>query len=83
MHTNEPKELELTVTLQDKVKVVDKFLTLRRVTVHNTQNGLIAMQPRHQGSGNLESLASGDALTLLGEGDSGEIGSECKVLILG
>ena len=83
MHTQEPKELELTVTLQDKVKVVDKFLTLRRVTVHNTENGLIAMQPRHQGSGNLESLASGDALTLLGEGDSGEIGSECKVLILG
>ena len=50
MHTQEPKELELTVTLQDKVKVVDKFLTLRRVTVHNTENGLVAMQPRHQGS---------------------------------
>ena len=83
LHTEEPREIRLNVTLQDKVKVVDEFLTLRRVTVHNTENGLVAMQPRHQGSGNLESLASGDALTLLGQGDTGEVGSECTVLILG
>jgi len=82
-NTNEPSELKLKVRLEDKVKTVPEFLTLRRVTIHQTEDGLVARQPRHQGSGNLESLASGDALTLLGEGDTGEVGTECSVLILG
>ena len=43
---------------------------------------MVARQPRHQGSGNLESLASADALTLLPPGASGEAGETIDVLLL-
>ena len=38
--------------------------TLRRVTLTSTEDGMMAHQPRHQGSGNIESLASASGLTL-------------------
>ena len=42
----------------------------------------MAHQPRHQGSGNIESLASASGLTLLQPGQSGEVGAWIDVLVL-
>ena len=43
---------------------------------------MMAHQPRHQGSGNLESLASASGLTLLQPGQSGDVGEWIDVLVL-
>jgi molybdopterin biosynthesis enzyme len=43
---------------------------------------MMAYQPRHQGSGNIESLASAHGLTLLQPGQSGEVGTWIDVLVL-
>ena len=77
-----PVELRLKAKLCDRVKSTKDCVTLRRVTLHSTSEGLMAYQPRHQGSGNLESLASADGLTLLQPGQSGEVGSWVDVMVL-
>ena len=81
-HTTEPAELRLRAVLQDSVKSTQDCVTLRRVKLHFTQQGVEAYQPRHQGSGNLESLASADGLTLLQPGQSGEAGQSIDVMVL-
>lgn len=68
--------------LIDQVKSTNDCLTLRRVTITPSEEGLEARQPRHQGSGNIESLASADALTLLKPGQSGNIGETIEVILL-
>ena len=80
--TDEPKEWKIRAKLCDPVKSTKDCVTLRRVTLFSTDEGMMAYQPRHQGSGNLESLASADALTLLQPGQSGEVGSWIDVLVL-
>ncbi len=77
-----PVELKLRAQLKDSVKSTQDCVTLRRVTLHFTEQGIEAFQPRHQGSGNLESLASADGLTLLQPGQSGEVGTWIDVLVL-
>ena len=77
-----PIETLVRVKLADKVKSADDCITLRRIQIHNTEDGLTGTQPRHQGSGNLESLASADALTLLQPGQTGEVGEWIDALIL-
>jgi len=77
-----PIETQVRVKLADKVKSTEDCMTLRRIQIHSTEEGLIGTQPRHQGSGNLESLASADALTLLGPGQIGEVGEWIDALIL-
>ena len=77
-----PIETPVRVKLADKVKSTDDCMTLRRIQIHSTPEGLIGTQPRHQGSGNLESLASADALTLLRPGQIGEVGEWIDALIL-
>ena len=81
-HTTEPMELRLRAVLRDRVKSTQDCVTLRRVKLHFTQQGVEAYQPRHQGSGNLESLASADGLTLLQPGQSGEVGQWIEVMVL-
>ena len=81
-HTSEPAELRLKAILRDRVKSTQDCVTLRRVQLHFSDQGVEAYQPRHQGSGNLESLASADGLTLLQPGQSGEIGQSIDVLVL-
>ena len=44
-----------------------KLPTLRRVTLQSTEDGFLADQPKHQGSGNIDSLSSADGLTLLNQ----------------
>ncbi len=79
---NGPIETPVRVKLADKVKSTEDCITLRRIQIHNTDQGLVGTQPRHQGSGNLESLASADALTLLQPGQIGEVGEWIDALIL-
>ena len=68
--------------LQTKVRSTTDCLTLRRVTLKSTPEGFIAEQPKHQGSGNIDSLSSADGLTLLKPGQSGDVGEQIEVLLL-
>ncbi len=77
-----PKEWTVRAKLCDPVKSTKDCVTLRRVTLTSTEEGMMAHQPRHQGSGNLESLASASGLTLLQPGQSGEVGEWIDVLVL-
>ena len=77
-----PTPIITKAKLMDSVKSTTDCLTLRRVTITSSENGLEARQPRHQGSGNIESLASADALTLLKPGQSGKSGEIIDVVLL-
>lgn len=77
-----PIEWRVRARLCDSVKAAKDCLTLRRVTLQSTQEGMMAYQPRHQGSGNIESLASADGLTLLQPGQSGAVGEWIDVMVL-
>ena len=77
-----PKEWTVRAKLCDAVKSTSDCVTLRRVTLTSTEEGMMAHQPRHQGSGNLESLASASGLTLLQPGQSGDVGEWIDVLVL-
>ena len=82
LNTDGPVEWKVRAKLCDKIKSTKDCLTLRRVTLTSTEEGMMAHQPRHQGSGNLESLASADALTLLQPGQSGDVGEWIDVLVI-
>ena len=82
MGADGPKEWTVRAKLCDAVKSTNDCVTLRRVTLTSTEEGMMAHQPRHQGSGNLESLASASGLTLLQPGQSGEVGEWIDVLVL-
>ena len=77
-----PTETSVRVKLADKIKSTDDCMTLRRIQIHSTEEGLVGTQSSHQGSGNLESLASADALTLLQPGQKAEVGVWIDALIL-
>lgn len=77
-----PVEWHVRARLCDPVKSTKDCLTLRRVTLQSTPEGMMAHQPRHQGSGNIESLASADGLTMLQPGQSGEVGEWIDVMVL-
>jgi len=77
-----PSEQKAFARLMDPVKSTNDCVTLRRVTLEFTPEGILAFQPRHQGSGNLESLASADGLTLLQPGQDADPGEIIEILIL-
>ena len=77
-----PKEWTVRAKLCDRVKSTMDCVTLRRVTLEATEEGMMAYQPKHQGSGNLDSLASANGLTMLQPGEVGEIGEWIDVLVL-
>ena len=52
---------------------------LTACNLKSTPEGFIAKQPKHQGSGNIDSLSSADGLTLLKPGQSGDIGEQIEV----
>ena len=82
MGTDGPQEWRIRARLCDPVKSTKDCLTLRRVTLVSTDEGMMAYQPKHQGSGNLDSLATAHGLTLLQPGQSGEKGTWIDVLVL-
>ena len=77
-----PSDRIVHARLRTKVRSTKDCLTLRRVTLVSTSDGFVADQPKHQGSGNIDSLSSADALTLLQPGQSGEVGELIEVLLL-
>ena len=80
--TTYPHDQVVYARLQTNVRSTTDCLTLRRVTLKSTPEGFIAEQPKHQGSGNIDSLSSADGLTLLKPGQSGDIGEQIEVLLL-
>ena len=80
--TNHPHDRIVHARLNTNVRSTKDCLTLRRVTLKSTDEGFIADQPKHQGSGNIDSLSSADGLTLLQPGQSGEAGQLIQVLLL-
>ena len=80
--TDGPQEWIVRAKLCDSVKSTEDCLTLRRIVLRPTEEGMMAYQPRHQGSGNIESMASANGLTLLQPGQSGDAGTWIDVLVL-
>ena len=80
--SSKPVENKVMVKLGEDIKTAPGFLTLRRVNLFEVENEVIASTKHHQGSGNIASIALGEALTLLGEDHSGKEGEYCHVLIL-
>ena len=82
LQTSYPHDRIVHARLNTNVRSTKDCLTLRRVTLTSTEEGFIADQPKHQGSGNIDSLSSADGLTLLQPGQSGESGELIQVLLL-
>ena len=55
--TTYPQDQIVHARLQTKVRSTTDCLTLRRITLKSTPQGFIAEQPKHQGSGNIDSLS--------------------------
>jgi len=81
-NSSQPSENKIRVKLFEDIKTVPGFLTLRRVSLFEQDNEIFATANHHQGSGNIASIALGEALTLLGEDHSGKQGEYCHVIIL-
>ena len=82
LQTSYPHDRIVHARLNTNVRSTKDCLTLRRVTLTSTDEGFMADQPKHQGSGNIDSLSSADGLTLLQPGQSGETGELIQVLLL-
>jgi len=82
LNTTFPYDRIVHARLNTNVRSTKDCLTLRRVTLQSTETGFVANQPKHQGSGNIDSLSSADGLTLLQPGQSGEAGELIQVLLL-
>ena len=80
--TSYPQDQIVYARLQTDVRSTNDCVTLRRVTLQSIEEGFIADQPKHQGSGNIDSLSSADGLTLLQPGQSGKAGQVIQVLLL-
>ena len=82
LQTSFPIDRIVHAKLLTDVRSTNDCLTLRRVSLRSTQEGFLAEQPKHQGSGNIDSLSSADGLTLLQPGQSGKTGEWIEVLLL-
>ena len=82
LQTTFPMDRIVHAKLLTDVRSTNDCLTLRRVTLLSTKEGFLAEQPKHQGSGNIDSLSSADGLTLLQPGQSGKTGEWVEVLLL-
>ena len=77
-----PTEVRAFAKLATIVKPVKDCLTLRRVTIETTEDGLVAHQKIHQGSGNLASIAYSEGMVLLQPERDYSIGDMVEVMIL-
>ena len=81
-HSLQPQESKIKVKLDQDIKTVPGFITLRRIHFYEGGEEILATTKHHQGSGNIASIALGEALTLLGPNDKGNKGDYCNALIL-
>lgn len=77
-----PIESRANATLSTAVKPTKDCLTLRRVSIEMTENGLLAHQNIHQGSGNLASMALSEGMVILQPGQESAIGDKVEVIFL-
>ena len=77
-----PKEHHLCVQLADDLKGDVKCLALRRIKVDLSGEIPLAYSTGPQGSGNLNSIAQADALTLLSPGQASNKGDWCNAMLL-
>lgn len=77
-----PTEARAFAKLATTVKPIKDSLTLRRVTIETTEEGLVAHQKIHQGSGNLASIAYSEGMVVLQPGRDYSIGDMVEVMIL-
>ncbi|MBT4925551.1 MAG: molybdopterin molybdotransferase MoeA [Euryarchaeota archaeon] len=80
--SSQPQESKIIVKLDQDIKTVPGFITLRRIHLYESEGEILATTKHHQGSGNIASIALGEALTLLGPNDTGKKGEYCSALIL-
>ena len=79
---NGPIENRAFAKLATKVKLTKDCLTLRRVSVEVTDDGLVAHQKIHQGSGNIASMALSEGMVILQPGCKYSIGDTVEVMFL-
>jgi molybdopterin molybdotransferase len=77
-----PIEVRAFAKLATKVKPTKDSLTLRRVTIETTEEGLVAHQKIHQGSGNLASIAYSEGMVVLQPERDYSIGDMVEVMII-
>ena len=77
-----PYDSTVPVTLLEDLKAAEDCFTLRRVYVENIEGELLASTKTHQGSGNLHSLVSANALTYLAPGTTAKKGQKIDVILL-
>ena len=79
---NGPIENRAFAKLATKVKPTKDCLTLRRVSVEVTDDGLVTHQKIHQGSGNIASMALSEGMVILQPGCEYSIGDTVEVMFL-
>ena len=77
-----PKEHHLRVQLADDLKGDAKCLALRRIKIDTSGDHPTAYSTGPQGSGNLNSIAQADGLTLLSPGQPSNKGDWCDAMLL-
>ena len=77
-----PIEVRAFAKLATAVKPTKDSLTLRRVTIETTEEGLVAHQKIHQGSGNLASIAYSEGMAVLQPEREYSIGDMVEVMII-
>ena len=77
-----PIETRVIATLASSVKSTKDCLTLRRVSLETTEEGFVAHQRIHQGSGNLASIALSEGMVVLKPNQEYKIGDRAEVMIL-
>ena len=77
-----PIEVRAFAKLATTVKPTKDSLTLRRVTIETTEEGLVAHQKIHQGSGNLASIAYSEGMVVLQPERDYSIGDMVEVMII-
>ena len=77
-----PTEVRTFARLASSVKPTKDSLTFRRVSIEMTNEGLVAHQKIHQGSGNIASMALSEGMVVLQPGQEYSIGDKVEVMIL-
>ena len=77
-----PIEVRAFAQLATPVKPTRDSLTFRRVSIEMTNEGLVAHQKIHQGSGNIASMALSEGMVVLQPGRKYSIGDMVEVMIL-
>ena len=77
-----PIEVRTFARLETLVKPTKDSITFRRVSIEMTNEGLVAHQKIHQGSGNIASMALSEGMVVLQPGREYSIGDTVEVMIL-